>query len=210
VTKSGRFIVLEGLEGAGKSTAIKTIYDYLFPRVPEIITTREPGGTHVGETVRSLVKATKLDEPLDARAELLLFYAARVQLLNHIILPALSRGAWVVADRFELSTYAYQGGGRQLDLNMIQHLSNFCLGDLEPDLTIFLELSPELGLERACLRGKKDRIEDESMSFFKNVHASYHQHLKRFRHVQIIDASQSLDTVQSTIINTLEQYMNIL
>ncbi|MDX2345856.1 MAG: dTMP kinase, partial [Legionella sp.] len=114
----GQFIILEGLEGAGKSTALTTIKRFLAPYVPELITTREPGGTHVGETVRELIKHAPDAEPLEAHAELLLFYAARVQLIEQVIKPALARGAWVLADRFELSTWAYQGGGRELNQQM--------------------------------------------------------------------------------------------
>src|SRR5258708_6479514 len=103
----GRFIVVEGLEGAGKSTALTTIKRYLVENAIDVITTREPGGTHVGEITRQLLKESIPSEPLDPRAELLLFYAARVQLIEQVIRPALQRGSWVLADRFELSTFAY-------------------------------------------------------------------------------------------------------
>jgi len=206
--KAGRFIVVEGLEGAGKSTALTTIKRFLAERVPELITTREPGGTRVGETARQLIKETISSEPLDARTELLLLYASRVQLLEQVIRPALNRGCWVVGDRFELSTWAYQGGGRKLDPNMIASLSSFCVKDIKPDLIIFLDISPEQGLRRALKRGKADRIEQESLDFFTAVYNSYHEHIKKMENVVVIDASKPLAVVQNAICTTLEKYVS--
>lgn len=206
-SKKGHFIVVEGLEGAGKSTALSTIKRFLAERVPELITTREPGGTRVGETARQLIKETLPSEPLDPRTELLLMYASRVQLLEQMIRPALDRGCWVIGDRFELSTWAYQGGGRQLDPDVIAHLSSFCLKEFKPDLIIFLDISPQQGLKRALKRGKADRIEQESLSFFTRVYDSYHQHIKTMTHVEVIDASQPLQAVQQLIHATLEKYV---
>lgn len=205
--KAGHFIVVEGLEGAGKSTALNTIKRFLAERVPELITTREPGGTRVGEAARQLIKETVTLEPLDARTELLLLYASRVQLLEQVIRPALHRGCWVVGDRFELSTWAYQGGGRQLDLDMIARLSTFCVKDIKPDLIIFLDISPEQGLRRALKRGKADRIEQESLDFFTNVYNSYHHYIKSMPNVVIIDASKPLAVVQNLICSALENYV---
>lgn len=207
-TQRGRFIVLEGLEGAGKSTAISTIKRVLAPLVPELILTRDPGGTPVGEAIRDILKSSSYHQQLNDQTELLLFYAARTQLIQQIILPALNRGAWVLADRFELSTFAYQGGGRQLDINFIRQLSSFCLQSLKPDLTIFLDISPEIGLKRAVARGKIDRIEAESMAFFHRVHQVYHQHLASFSPVHIIDASKPLDDVQHLIKTVLHHYLD--
>ncbi len=192
----GRFIVIEGLEGAGKTTAIKTIKRVLTDLDIKFITTREPGGTHVGEMVRRIVKDATVEEFLDPRAELLLFYAARVQLLEHVIKPALQRGCWVIADRFELSSFAYQGGGRGLDMNTLQMLSSFCVQECKPDLTIFLDVDPKLGLERALKRSKLDRMEQESLAFFKLVYHSYHEHLKKMSNVVRIDANHPLPVVQ--------------
>jgi len=207
VIEPGRFIVLEGLEGAGKSTALTTIKRFLAPHVPELITTREPGGTHVGEVVRDLIKHAPEDEPLESRSELLLFYAARIQLIEQIIRPALARGAWVLADRFELSTWAYQGGGRGLDHDMIEHLSAFSVRNLEPDLVIYLDLLPELGLQRVFERGQTDRIEQESIDFFHRVYASYHERLQTMEQAVLIDASKPLAMVQHLIRTSLERYL---
>ena len=210
MSKKGHFIVVEGLEGAGKSTAISTIKHVLQGQVPDIITTREPGGTHVGETARRLIKETVPSEPLDPRTELLLLYASRVQLLEQVIRPALNRGCWVLADRFELSTWAYQGGGRKMDRSFIATLSSFCLHDCKPDLIIFLDISPEQGLKRALKRSKADRIEQESLSFFKDVYQSYHEHIKAMNNVAVIDASKPLPVVQHSIRVALEQYQGVI
>lgn len=207
MSDKGNFIVVEGLEGAGKSTALDVIKHVLTPHVPELVITREPGGTRVGEMARELIKESLADEPLDPRAELLLFYAARVQLIEQVIRPALARGAWVLADRFELSTLAYQGGGRQLPLTTIAHLSEFCIKNIKPDLTIFMDVTPEQGMQRVVARGKKDRIEQESMLFFNKVYDHYHQHIKAMSNVVIIDAGKPLPIVQDAIRIALEKYM---
>ncbi|MCH9689281.1 MAG: dTMP kinase [Gammaproteobacteria bacterium] len=206
-TQPGQFIVLEGLEGAGKSTALTTIKRFISPYVPELIITREPGGTHVGETVRELVKHAPEEEPLLARSELLLFYAARIQLIEQVIRPALARGAWVLADRFELSTWAYQGGGRELDKTIIQALSDFSVQNIRPDLILFLDLPPEQGLQRILERGHIDRIEQEPLDFFNRVYATYHEKLQTLEQAVLIDASKPLAMVQHLIRTTLEHHL---
>lgn len=208
MSTKGRFIVIEGLEGAGKSTALNTIKQYLTGRVSEMITTREPGGTDVGEATRHLIKGSTPSEPLDARSELLLLYASRVQLVEQVIRPALARGCWVIADRFELSTWAYQGGGRKLDPEMIAHLSSFCLKGFKPDLTLFLDISPEQGLNRAHKRGNPDRIEQESLDFFNKVYQGYHQQLKNMGNVKMIDASKPYTVVQKLICSAMDSFLH--
>lgn len=204
---AGKFIVIEGLEGAGKSTAIATIAALIKPYANEVVQTREPGGTALGDAIRQLIKEMPANEILDPRAELLLFYAARVQLIEQVIRPALMRGAWVLADRFDMSSWAYQGGGRKLDLNLIQQLSTSCLDTIAPDLTVFLDISPEQGLQRAKLRGKMDRIEREPLSFFQAVHASYQRLLLTTSPLLTIDASQPLAIVTAAITNQLTQFL---
>ena len=122
----GQFIVVEGLEGAGKTTALQTIRDYLDSKIQALIVTREPGGTRVGELVRALIKEKVEGEVLDGFTELLLLYAARVQHVTEVIKPALQKGDWVLSDRFELSTIAYQGGGRGIDSKLIDRISDLC------------------------------------------------------------------------------------
>ncbi|WP_412754084.1 dTMP kinase [Legionella londiniensis] len=207
LTSKGHFIVVEGLEGAGKSTALNTIKGFLASRTAECITVREPGGTPTGELLRHIITNAHAEEMLDARAELLLLYASRVQLLEQVILPALARGSWVLADRFELSTFAYQGGGRKLDHEFIECLSTHCLKGFRPNLTLFLDISPEKGLRRAKKRGRIDRIERESLAFFNDVYKSYHDHIRTMEHVVVIDASKPLAQVQSDIQIALEDYM---
>lgn len=204
----GHFIVLEGLEGAGKSTAVATIKQFLQENVNQFMLTREPGGTNVGETVRQLIKQTSKHESLDARAELLLLYASRIQLVECVIKPALSKGTWVLADRFELSTFAYQGGGRGIDKQMIEQLSTFCLQGFIPDLVIFLDVEPAVGLKRVLKRSHFDRIEQEPLAFFTEVYKAYHAKIKTMKQVVIIDANQPEAQVQRAIRNALEHYIS--
>lgn len=202
----GKFIVVEGLEGAGKTTAIQTIRDYLDAKIQALVITREPGGTRVGEVVRALIKEEVQGEILDGRTELLLLYAARVQHVTQVIKPALREGDWVLSDRFELSTIAYQGGGRGIDSALIAQISEICLQGFTADITFFLDIKPEEGLHRVQQRGKSDRIESESLAFFHKVYQSYHDAIAKMQNVIIIDASQPLLSVQQSIITHLEQF----
>jgi dTMP kinase len=206
--KRGRFIVVEGLEGAGKSTAIQTIKQYLQDFVPEIVLTREPGGTRVGEAVRQLIKENIAGEMLQPLSELLLLYAARVQLLEQIIRPALMRGCWVLADRFEFSSFAYQGGGRRLDRQMISNLSTLCLQGFKPDLILLLDVNPEEGLIRVKNRGAEDRIEQESLAFFRRVAKAYQQLRLTMDNVIVIDANQPIELVQESVLTQLKIFMD--
>ena len=144
-----RFIVVEGSEGAGKSTAIKFIKDLLEVSGEKVILAREPGGTPMAEDLRTVIKSATLDEMVDPRTELLIMYAARVQLFENVIRPALENNTFVICDRFFYSTWAYQGGGRELGLDIIKPIHELCLGELTPGLTIYMDIDPELGLERA-------------------------------------------------------------
>ncbi len=202
----GRFIVIEGLEGAGKSTAHAAVVDTLKQwGVAEICNTREPGGTAMAEAIRELFKRPPQNEPVSATTELMLMYASRVQLVDNVVKPALARGAWVVGDRHDLSTQAYQGGGRQLDAEMIAQLKQFALGEFAPDLTLLLDLPPALGLARARGRGELDRIEQQDLSFFERTRARYLALAERDSSIQVIDASRSLAEVTSAIQACLAQ-----
>lgn len=166
----GKFVVIEGLEGAGKSSAIANVITHLQAKGIETEAVREPGGTPLAESLRDLVKK-KWDETLVPTTELLLMYASRVQLVENVIKPHLMNGTWVIGDRHDLSSRAYQGGGRQLGDELLQKLRELTLGSFYPDLTILLDVDEEVGLERARERGELDRIEEEDLAFFKRTRA---------------------------------------
>ncbi len=204
MTSKGRFIVVEGLEGAGKTSAIETIRHWLNQHQIQFICTREPGGTPLAEQIRTLVKQVQ-DEQVAPETELLLMYASRVQLVKTVIQPALQQGCWVLGDRHDLSSRAYQGGGRQLDEELINSIRQAVLGDLTPDLTLYLDIDPAIGLQRAQARGELDRIELEQLAFFQRTRAKY-QHIAAMEdHIVTIDASQPMPQVQQQILTALEQ-----
>lgn len=205
-----KFIVIEGLEGAGKSTAIAVVKQWLQEQgITDVITTREPGGTPIAEKLREIIKTQINTEMLLPISELLLMYAARVQLVQQIIQPALARNTWVIGDRHELSTRAYQGGGRGIAPSTLQALYDMCLAPFKPDLTLYLDISPNLGLERVSLRGQKDRIEQEPLPFFERVRAVYIDAAQHDSSVVFIDASQAIAQVHTSIINVLMQYFGL-
>lgn len=204
MTTQGRFIVVEGLEGAGKTSAIRTIEQWLNEHQIKFISTREPGGTPLAEQIRMLVKQVQ-DEQVAPETELLLMYASRVQLVKTVIQPALQRGCWVLGDRHDLSSRAYQGGGRQLDETLITTIRQAVLGQLTPDLTLYLDIDPATGLQRAQARGELDRIELEQLAFFQRTRAKYQQIAAAEPHIITIDASQSIEQVQRQILNALQQ-----
>lgn len=205
--KLGKFIVIEGLEGAGKSTAIKTIKSALEARGIDYITTREPGGTPLAEKMRDIVKA-ETEENLTDEAELLLMYASRIQLVENVIKPALAKGTWVIGDRHDLSSLAYQGGGRQLPQSLLMPIRNAVLKDFEPDLTILMDIDPKVGLSRAAKRGVLDRIERMDMSFFERTRAVYLERANGDEKVQVIDAGQSLDNVTENLSKTIQTWLD--
>jgi dTMP kinase len=201
--KSGRFIVIEGLEGAGKTTAISTVRQWLDVRGHHVVQTREPGGTPLAEQIRTLVKTVQ-SETVAPETELLLMYAARVQLLSQVIRPALAEGHWVLADRHDLSSRAYQGGGRMIDSQLIDSIRHAVLGNTRPDFTLYLDIDPVIGLERARARGELDRIEQEQLAFFQRTRARYLQIANSEPNIAIIDASRTVAEVQQQLIDALE------
>ena len=206
---SGLFITLEGPEGAGKSTNREYLAARLREQGIDVLLTREPGGTPLAERVRELLLAPS-DEPMAKDTELLLVFAARAQHLAQVIVPALERGAVVLCDRFTDATYAYQGGGRGLDVARIAQLETFVQGALRPDLTLVFDLPVEVGLSRAAARGRLDRFEQEGRSFFEAVRATYLQRAEaapaRYR---ILDAAQSLEAVQRDLDALLPQLLEL-
>ena len=205
---NGKFIVIEGLEGAGKSTAIQTVVETLMAHhVGNIVRTREPGGTVLAEKMRALVKEEHEGEVLQDMTELLLMYAARVQLVENVIKPALKQGEWVVGDRHDLSSQAYQGGGRQLSNATMMALKQTALGDFKPDFTLYLDIDPKVGLERARGRGELDRIEKMDISFFERTRARYQALAAVDDSIVTINAQQSIAEVAADIRHALETWL---
>jgi len=202
--KPGKLITLEGGEGVGKTTNLEMITHYLREQGKDVVVTREPGGTRLGEAIRLLLLDRKM-EPPDEVAELLLMFAARAQHLERVIRPALRVGHWVLSDRFTDASYAYQGGGRGIDPTRIQALEEWVQGSLRPDLTLLLDAPPEVGLERTRRRGAHDRFESEQLAFFHKVRREYLQLAARFpERIKQVDATQPLVVVQSEIIGHLQ------
>lgn len=168
----GLFITVEGGEGAGKSTQMELIADWLAAQGRNVVRTREPGGTQLAETLREIL-LDKRNASLSSLTELLLMFASRAQHLDELIRPALQRGDTVLCDRFTDATWAYQGGGRGLPSSEIAALEQLVHGDLQPDLTLLLDLPIEKGMGRAARRGESDRFERESLPFFERVRTAY-------------------------------------
>ncbi|TOJ70397.1 dTMP kinase [Vibrio parahaemolyticus] len=203
------FIVVEGLEGAGKSTAIKTVLDTLKQAgIENIVNTREPGGTPLAEKMRALVKEEHEGEELKDMTELLLLYAARVQLVENVIKPALANGQWVVGDRHDLSSQAYQGGGRQFDASLMKNLRDTTLGDFKPAFTLYMDIDPRIGLERARSRGELDRIEKMDISFFERTRERYLEIANADPSIVVINAEQSIEEVSRDIQDALNEWLS--
>ncbi|MFZ7164945.1 dTMP kinase [Avibacterium avium] len=204
---TGKFIVIEGLEGAGKTTARDAIVEVLAREgIDDVVFTREPGGTPLAEKLRHLIKY-ETEEPVTDKAELLMLYAARIQLVENVIKPALASGKWVVADRHDLSSQAYQGGGRQIDAQLLQSLKQTVLGDFSPDLTLYLDLDPEIGLARARGRGELDRIEQQEIAFFQRTRDRYLALVKDDPKAVIINAEQPIEQVRADIQSAVQNFV---
>ena len=202
MSRQARFITLEGGEGVGKTTNLAFIEEYLRGHGLEVVLTREPGGTPLGEKVRSLL----LDSThMDCRAELLLVFAARAQHIADVIRPALDAGHWVLCDRFTDASYAYQGGGRGIESSVIGFLERWVQQGVQPDLTLLLDASPEVGLARARNRATADRFESERLSFFENVRQAYlDRAAAQPQRIMRVDASGSLEEVQDELARHLD------
>ncbi len=196
----GKFITIEGIEGVGKSTNIAFIQSWLQSKGIDSILTREPGGTDLGEQLRNLLLH---GGDVSDKAELLMMFASRAQHLQEKIEPALDKGVWVICDRFTDSTYAYQGGGRQLNLDWIFQLEQLVHGDRQPDLTLLLDAPVEVGRARASARSEADRIEAEDLAFFNRVRGMFLTRASQFERYEIVDATQPLSDVKMNIEATL-------
>lgn len=202
----GKFIVVEGLEGAGKSNAQTVIANTLRQHQIDFIATREPGGTPIAEALRTLWKEGIDGEHTTDKAEVLMMYAARTQLVETIIQPALVAGKWVIGDRHNLSSLAYQGGGRNLT-DLVAQISTAILGDFEADFTLYLDLDPEIGLERAKGRGALDRIEQQHIDFFYRTRQRYLELTQNNPKAVIINAEQDIQRVSADIQQAVESFL---
>lgn len=206
VTK-GKFVTVEGGEGAGKSSNLAFIRDLLEQSGLEVVFTREPGGTALGEDIRDLLLGHK-HTGMARDTELMLMFAARAEHLARIILPALNAGKWVLCDRFTDASYAYQGGGRGIDMSRIRALEEWVQQGLKPDLTLLLDLPIETGLDRAGQRSEPDRFEVEQHAFFERVRSTYLEIANRDnQRVHIIDAAVPLVQVQEQIRAIMNQFI---
>lgn len=205
--RKGFFISLEGGEGAGKSTQNRRIVEWLSEQGCDVVESREPGGTAVSEQIRRVLLDTR-NAGLNATAELLLMFAARSQLVQEVIVPALADGKVIVCDRFADASYAYQGGGRQLGSETVAIVEKLVLKGLQPDLTLLFDIPVELGMKRVAGRGDADRFEIESIRFFERVRNAYLEraatHPQRFR---VVDANQDEEQVWQQVKSILRERM---
>jgi dTMP kinase len=203
----GLFITVEGGEGVGKSTNMALLERHLRDHGVELVVTREPGGTPLAEDIRELL-LTPREEQVSSLSELLMMFAARAQHLEAKIEPALAAGKWVLCDRFTDATYAYQSGGRGVDVSLVRRLESLVQGELRPDYTLLLDAPVEVGMERARGRGELDRFEQEELAFFERVRSTYLQLARessgRYR---LIDASQSLDVVETKMLEVCAELL---
>lgn len=195
----GKFITLEGVDGAGKSTHLAWIAERLRAQGRDVVVTREPGGTPLGERLRELL----LSEPMHIETETMLMFAARREHLARVIVPALEAGRWVLSDRFTDATYAYQGGGRGLSMARIAALERWVHGELQPDLTLYFDLSVEVARQRlAASVSTPDRFEREANGFFQRVRSTYLERAAANpQRIRVIDAAESVDNVKKSLEN---------
>ena len=195
----GKFITIDGVEGAGKSTQIEFVCEYLKAKGVNVILTREPGGTDIGEKIRTLLLSNSTGK-MHADTELMLMFAARNEHIQNKIMPALKQGDWVLSDRFTDASYAYQGGGRGLDVERIAQLEQWVLQDFTSDMTLLLDVPVEIGMSRVESRGKKDRIELEATDFFNRVRQAYIDRSEQFpERIKLIDSSQTVEHTKQQI-----------
>jgi dTMP kinase len=206
---TGKFITIEGIEGVGKSTNIAHIRGLIEAAGIDVVITREPGGTPLGEAIRGLLLDPRYTG-MSPDCELQLMFAARAEHLARVILPALRQGQWVLCDRFTDATYAYQGGGRGIEVEKIARLEQWLQGEFRPDLTVLLDVPVTIGLARAGNRGTLDRFEQEQIEFFERVRQAYldlaARHDGRYR---VIDASLPLTSVQQQLEDVLRPFVDV-
>lgn len=188
-----KFITFEGVDGAGKSTHLAWFADALRQRGHDVVVTREPGGTPLGEQLREIL----LNQPMNIGTEALLMFASRLEHIEQLIKPALHAGKWVISDRFSDASFAYQGGGRGLDWGKLTQLEQWVHGDLQPALTLFFDVPVEVARQRLSNNASLDRFEQEQADFFERVRAGYHRRVQQNpQRYAVIDAARSLDEVK--------------
>ncbi len=208
MTDRGRFITLEGIEGAGKSSQVLPVRQLLAERGIDVLTTREPGGSPVAERIRALL-LDRANTGMSHTAELLLVFAARAEHLEKVVVPALAKGTWVLCDRFTDATYAYQGGGRGEDPRRIGILEDLVQGSLRPDLTMVFDLAPDLGLARARGRGEADRFESERLAFFEGARGAYLERARALpERYRVVDAAQPLESVTGRVRDIISDFVD--
>jgi dTMP kinase len=193
---NARFITLEGIDGAGKSTHLNWLAERLRGQGKNVLVTREPGGTPLGETLREIL----LHQSMHLETEALLMFAARREHLDKVILPALQQGIWVISDRFTDASFAYQGGGRGLDETKLQILEQWVQQDLQPDLTLLFDVPIEVSQQRLASNISLDRFEQEKQDFFQRVREAYLRRAAQFpERIRVIDSSRTLDIIQAEL-----------
>ncbi len=203
----GIFISLEGIEGTGKSTQARLLYEWLRDRGFDAVLTEEPGGTRIGLRIRELLLSVE-HKGMTPLAELMLYNASRAQHLEEVILPSMERGAIVVTDRFTDSTIAYQGYGRGIDLNLIDSIDRIVTKNMRPALTILLDLDVEVGLNRNRGINKTDRLELEDVEFHKRVRSAYLDLAAREpERIKLMNASENIEAIHNKIVNTVKDYI---
>ena len=209
--RTGFFVTFEGIEGAGKSTAIKFAENYLLQHKKEAVVTREPGGTEIAEAIRQLL-LNYYEEDMAEDTEQLLFFASRAQHIAQVIKPALKKGEIVLCDRFTDASFAYQGGGRGIEKKRIEILEQWTNGNIRPDITVLLDVEPKVGLTRARERGSSpDRIEVEQLHFFERVRDVYLERAAQDKsRYKIVDANVSLSETEQSIITIMEEILTDL
>ncbi|MCL5261329.1 MAG: dTMP kinase [Gammaproteobacteria bacterium] len=206
--KKNYFITLEGIEGAGKSTVMQFVANYLLKHNIKVVVTREPGGTEIAEKIRQIV-LNHNNEKMHVDTEILLYFASRAQHLQNVILPALQAGKWVLCDRFTETTYAYQGGGRGIPMQRIAQLEQWVQGDLRPDYVLLLDVDVTVGMERIKKNRVLDRLEVEQHSFFERIRNCYLEMAqKEPQRYKIINANLSEDQVKTQVTEVLRELLN--
>lgn len=203
----GKFISLEGIDGAGKSTHLNWLADFLLGRGKTVVVTREPGGTPLGEKLRELLLDNR--QTMHAETEALLMFAARREHLDKVILPALDRGNWVISDRFTDASFAYQGGGRGLPVQKLDELEHWVQEQFQPDLTLYFDVTVELGRQRTSAIKEADRFEKEQDEFFRRVREAYLERARQFpQRIFVIDANQPVEKVRKSVEDTILRVCN--